>query len=68
MEESEVNKFDKFYEEHLSALKFQGKTQKTIDVCSRAIRRVRDYFLQRLHITETDNLFAMFYSSYFNEV
>jgi len=44
MRESEVNKFNKLYEEHLRALKLQGKAKKTIDAYSRAIRRVRDYF------------------------
>ncbi|GEM_PF-1011933 len=44
MEKSEVNRFNKLYEEHLRFLKLQGKAPKTIDAYLRAIRRVRDYF------------------------
>ena len=44
MNESEVNRFNKLYERHLKNLKLQGKSEKTIDAYSRAIRRVRDYF------------------------
>jgi integrase/recombinase XerD len=44
MKKSEVNRFNKLYEQHLRSLKLQGKAKKTIDAYSRAIRRVRDYF------------------------
>lgn len=44
MKKSEVNRFNKLYERHLRLLKLQGKSQKTIDAYSRALRRIRDYF------------------------
>jgi len=44
MKKSEVNRFNKLYERHLRLLKLQGKSQKTIDAYSRAVRRIRDYF------------------------
>ncbi len=42
MNRSEVNCFNKLYDRHLKILRLQGKTQKTIDAYSRAIRQVRD--------------------------
>lgn len=44
MNQSELNRFDKFYQQQMKTLKLQGKAQKTIESYSRAIRRVRDYF------------------------
>jgi len=44
MNKTEVKRFNKLYERHLMLLKLQGKSQKTIDAYSRAIRRVRTYF------------------------
>ncbi|MFH0786785.1 MAG: phage integrase N-terminal SAM-like domain-containing protein, partial [Pseudomonadota bacterium] len=44
MNPKEVNRFNKLYQCHLRLLKLQGKSQKTIDAYSRAIRRVREYF------------------------
>ena len=44
MEEKEVNRFNELYNKHLRLLKLQGKSKKTIDAYSRAIRRIRDYF------------------------
>jgi integrase/recombinase XerD len=44
MKKSEVNRFNKLYEDHQRSLKLQGKAKNTIDAYSRAIRRVRDYF------------------------
>lgn len=44
MNPNEVNRFNKLYQCHLRLLKLQGKSQKTIDAYSRAIRRVREYF------------------------
>lgn len=44
MKKSEVNRFNKLYERHLRLLKLQGKSQKTIDAYSRAVRRIMDYF------------------------
>ncbi len=44
MKQTEVNRFNELYPRHLRMLKLQGKSQKTIDSYSRAVRRVRDYF------------------------
>jgi integrase/recombinase XerD len=44
MEKTEVNRFNTLYQHHLRLLKLQGKSQKTIDAYSRAVRRVRDHF------------------------
>ena len=44
MKPNEVNRFNKLYQCHLRLLKLQGKSQKTIDAYSRAIRRVSEYF------------------------
>jgi len=44
MNDSEVKRFNKLYQRHLELLKLQGKSQKTIDVYSRAVRRIRDHF------------------------
>ena len=44
MEKAEVNRFNRLYHRHLELLKLQGKSQKTIDAYSRAIRRIRDCF------------------------
>ena len=44
MKRSEANRFNMLYERHLRLLKLQGKSQKTIDAYSRAVRRIRDHF------------------------
>lgn len=44
MKRSEVNRFNKLYQRHLGLLKLQGKSQKTIDAYSRAVRRIRGHF------------------------
>lgn len=44
MKQSEVNRFNQLYHQHLRSLKLQGKAKKTIDAYSRAIRRVSKYF------------------------
>jgi len=41
---SEKKRFDRLYDKHLLALKLQGLSASTIDVYSRAVRRVTDYF------------------------
>jgi integrase/recombinase XerD len=48
MTPAEVNRFNELYQRHLRLLKLQGKSQKTIDACSRAVRRVSEHFDQRL--------------------
>lgn len=44
MNQEELKRFNKLYERHQRLLKLKGKSQKTIDAYSRAIRRARDYF------------------------
>ena len=44
MKPTEVNRFNELYQRHLRLLKLQGKSQKTIDAYSRAVRRVSDHF------------------------
>lgn len=44
MEVAEQARFERLYQQHLQALKLQGKRPKTIDAYSRALRRLRDHF------------------------
>ena len=44
MNKAETNRFNKLYQRHLHLLKLQGKSQKTIDAYSRAVRRISGYF------------------------
>ncbi len=44
MNQTEVNRFNELYQRHLRLLKLQGKSQKTIDAYSRAVRRVGEHF------------------------
>jgi integrase len=42
MKPTEANRFKKLYQRHLRLLKLQGKSQKTIDAYSRAVRRISE--------------------------
>jgi len=44
MKQSEEKRFQQLYQRHLRLLKLQGKSPKTIEAYSRAIRRARDHF------------------------
>lgn len=44
MKKTEVNRFNGLYQQHLRLLKLQGKSQKTIESYSRAVRRVKEHF------------------------
>ena len=44
MNPSEEKRFQKLYQRHLQLLKLQGKSDKTIDAYSRAVRRVSKHF------------------------
>ena len=44
MTPAEVNRFNTLYQRHLRLLKLQGKSKKTIDAYSRAVRRVSEHF------------------------
>jgi len=44
MKKAEANRFNKLYQRHLRSLKLQGKSQKTIEAYSRAVRRISGHF------------------------
>jgi integrase len=44
MDQTETNRFNELYQRHRRMLKLQGKSQKTIDAYTRAVRRIRDHF------------------------
>ena len=44
MNPNEAKRFSELYQCHLRLLKLQGKSQKTIDAYSRAVRRVSEHF------------------------
>ena len=44
MKPTEVKRFKKLYQRHLGLLKLQGKSPKTIDAYSRAVRRISEHF------------------------
>jgi integrase len=44
MNQEETNRFNQLYQRHLRLLKLQGKSDKTIDAYSRAVRRISEYF------------------------
>lgn len=52
----EQTHFNHLYQKHLCELKLQGKSQKTIDAYSRAIRRVAAYFDRCPHELTVDEL------------
>ena len=44
MEKTEVTRFNELYQRHLRLLKLQGKSEKTIEAYSRAVRRISEHF------------------------
>jgi hypothetical protein len=42
MNNTQQAKFDLLYEKHVSALKRQGKSEKTVEAYSRAVRRIAE--------------------------
>ena len=44
MDPTELNRFNELYQRHLRLLKLQGKSDKTLDAYSRAVRRISEYF------------------------
>jgi len=44
MNPTEAKRFNELYQRHLRLLKLQGKSQKTIDAYSRAVRRISKHF------------------------
>lgn len=61
MKSTEVKRFATLYERDLKLLKLQGKSQKTIDAYSRAVRRITEYFdccPDQLTAEQLENYFA----------
>ncbi len=44
MNKTQTNKFNSLYKQHVSALQRQGKADATIDVYSRAVRRITEFY------------------------
>lgn len=44
MDQAETIQFSELYARHLRLLQLQGKSQKTIDAYSRAVRRITEHF------------------------
>jgi len=61
MKPAEVKRFAALYERHLKLLKLQGKSQKTIDSYSRAVRRINKHFdccPDKLTLEQLENYFV----------
>ena len=58
----EKSHFDTLYQKHLSALKRQGKADKTIDAYARAVRRLADSVEPPINQLSTDDLKSFFTS------
>ena len=44
MNKAQQKKFDSLYQQHVNALHRQGKAETTIDVYSRAVRRITEFY------------------------
>ena len=44
MNKAQKTKFDSLYQQHVNALRRQGKANATIDAYLRALRRISEYF------------------------
>ena len=67
MEASEQKRFDVLYNKHLRALKLKGLSDKTIDVYSRAVRRIAhryDCCPDNLTIEQLETYFAQLVDSH----
>jgi integrase len=61
MNQAETDRFNELYQCHLRLLKLQGKSQKTIDAYSRAVRRIGEYFdlcPDQLTLEQRENYFS----------
>ena len=66
MNKAQKTKFDSLYQQHVNALKRQGKADATIDGYSRALRRITDYYdLCPDHLTQ-EHLKNYFSSKYYS--
>lgn len=67
MNASEHSRFDDLYQRHLRMLKLQGKSDKTIDVYARALRRVAKHFdccPDRLTVEQLETYFGQLVESH----
>ncbi len=61
MKKAETKRFNELFQRHQRLLKLQGKSQKTIDAYSRAVRRISEYFdccPDRLTIEQREHYFS----------
>jgi DNA-directed RNA polymerase specialized sigma subunit len=63
MNKAQQAKFDSLYEKHVSALKRQGKSEKTVKAYSRAVRRIAEHFDRCPDQLKVDDLEAYFTAS-----
>ena len=63
MNKAQQTKFDSLYQQHVSALRRQGKAATTIDVYSRAVRRITAFF-----DTPPDQLIPDHFKTYFDSL
>ncbi len=65
MNKAETKRFNELYQRHLRLLKLQGKSPKTIDSYSRAVRRISGYFdccPDQLALEQRENFFPLWLS------
>jgi integrase len=64
---TEVKRFEALYKRHLKLLKLQGKSQKTIEAYSRAVRRITKHFAccpDQLTMEQLENYFVELVDTY----
>ena len=67
MKKAETNRFKKLYQRHLRLLKLQGKSQKTTEAYSRAVRRISEHFdccPDQLSLEQLENYFSRLVESH----
>jgi integrase/recombinase XerD len=67
MNKAQQKRFQSLYQQHVSALQRQGKADSTIDVYSRAVRRITEYFNQcpdRLTLDQLKDYFTALVKSH----
>jgi Phage integrase, N-terminal SAM-like domain len=67
MKPAEVKRFEVLYQRHLKLLKLQGKSEKTIEAYSRAVRRITECFdclPDKLSLEQLENYFAELVDTY----
>ena len=67
MDQAETTRCNELYQRHLRLLKLQGKSQKTVDAYSRAVRRIREYFdccPDRLTLEQREQYFSSLVESH----